>query len=312
VPACVSGPLVDAYNAAAQWIKDAISVGIDTGIDKSKICCNLGTTNLGNNCQYTTQLCLHVKSGSKIKAGTNSGLSVKFNFEVQATIDASCGRTFTAEKAEKHKIYDHKIYDVTGMVGFSATFSGGLFGKVIIKVPGTIEAKSSGRGTASIGTPSLYTEGGATVSASANAYVGLQGTAMLIASVSGKAYAQTSGYITICNGGVQRNSMMTAGLEGSYSVSVPSITLAAGVCNQAIAFNMNFQGLGGGYTKNLFSKQIAGGRSCPAPGTGFRSGGGKCYNNCHYASDGDCDDGGPGSEYSACSRGYDCYDCGPR
>lgn len=31
-----------------------------------------------------------------------------------------------------------------------------------------------------------------------------------------------------------------------------------------------------------------------------------------WASDGACDDGGPGSEYSRCSRGTDCSDCGPR
>ena len=31
-----------------------------------------------------------------------------------------------------------------------------------------------------------------------------------------------------------------------------------------------------------------------------------------WASDGACDDGGPGSEYSKCSRGTDCSDCGPR
>ena len=29
-------------------------------------------------------------------------------------------------------------------------------------------------------------------------------------------------------------------------------------------------------------------------------------------SDGHCDDGGPGSEYTACNLGTDCIDCGPR
>ena len=37
-----------------------------------------------------------------------------------------------------------------------------------------------------------------------------------------------------------------------------------------------------------------------------------CYDYCRYAYDGDCDDGGPGSQYSACSFGWDCYDCGAR
>lgn len=39
---------------------------------------------------------------------------------------------------------------------------------------------------------------------------------------------------------------------------------------------------------------------------------GDCFDTCGYASDGDCDDGGSGSEYSACTRGTDCTDCGVR
>ena len=37
-----------------------------------------------------------------------------------------------------------------------------------------------------------------------------------------------------------------------------------------------------------------------------------CTNTCSYPSDGDCDDGGPGSEYSNCYLGTDCVDCGSR
>eukprot|EP00900_Chrysochromulina_parva_P015972 jgi/Chrpa1/24376/Chrysochromulina_OHIO_Genome00026755-RA len=38
-----------------------------------------------------------------------------------------------------------------------------------------------------------------------------------------------------------------------------------------------------------------------------------CIGNPSYASDGDCDDGGPGSEYgTSCVYGTDCFDCGPR
>ena len=40
--------------------------------------------------------------------------------------------------------------------------------------------------------------------------------------------------------------------------------------------------------------------------------GGGCSNTCDYASDGDCDDGGPLSYYSICPYGTDCFDCGPR
>jgi hypothetical protein len=38
-----------------------------------------------------------------------------------------------------------------------------------------------------------------------------------------------------------------------------------------------------------------------------------CSNTCSWASDGDCDDGGPGAEWLySCSYGTDCQDCGPR
>ena len=39
---------------------------------------------------------------------------------------------------------------------------------------------------------------------------------------------------------------------------------------------------------------------------------GLCSNTCNYAADGDCDDGGPNSDYSGCSLGTDCTDCGSR
>ncbi|MBX3248350.1 MAG: hypothetical protein KF901_14315 [Myxococcales bacterium] len=38
----------------------------------------------------------------------------------------------------------------------------------------------------------------------------------------------------------------------------------------------------------------------------------QCTNTCTYAFDGDCDDGGPGADYSLCEYGTDCDDCGPR
>ncbi len=39
---------------------------------------------------------------------------------------------------------------------------------------------------------------------------------------------------------------------------------------------------------------------------------GGCTNTCSYASDGVCDDGGPGATYSVCPYGTDCVDCGVR
>ncbi len=50
-------------------------------------------------------------------------------------------------------------------------------------------------------------------------------------------------------------------------------------------------------------------------GSGGGGGGGGeagCTNTCSSANDGDCDDGGPGSDYDMCELGTDCGDCGPR
>ena len=52
----------------------------------------------------------------------------------------------------------------------------------------------------------------------------------------------------------------------------------------------------------------------------FVNGTSTCTETCIWTSDGDCDDGGPGSEYNAikdllapnCALGSDCADCGPR
>jgi len=37
-----------------------------------------------------------------------------------------------------------------------------------------------------------------------------------------------------------------------------------------------------------------------------------CLNTCTSARDGECDDGGPNSDYGLCTYGTDCLDCGPR
>lgn len=58
----------------------------------------------------------------------------------------------------------------------------------------------------------------------------------------------------------------------------------------------------------------ASGQTCNATSwTCVATGGGAlCTNTCEWSSDGECDDGGPDSEYSACAFGTDCADCGPR
>jgi hypothetical protein len=40
--------------------------------------------------------------------------------------------------------------------------------------------------------------------------------------------------------------------------------------------------------------------------------GGTCDNSCASANDGECDDGGPASQFALCGLGTDCNDCGPR
>ena len=52
-----------------------------------------------------------------------------------------------------------------------------------------------------------------------------------------------------------------------------------------------------------------GARPPPAPSPPFNA---DCSNTCGYAADGDCDDGGAGAEYSHCTVGTDCTDCGDR
>lgn len=37
-----------------------------------------------------------------------------------------------------------------------------------------------------------------------------------------------------------------------------------------------------------------------------------CANDCPYSNDGNCDDGGEGSNYDDCFSGSDCTDCNPR
>ena len=50
----------------------------------------------------------------------------------------------------------------------------------------------------------------------------------------------------------------------------------------------------------------------PPPSAAPPPSAGLCSNTCRHASDNDCDDGGAGAEYAACSEGTDCIDCGPR
>merc|ERR1719238_2274685 len=54
----------------------------------------------------------------------------------------------------------------------------------------------------------------------------------------------------------------------------------------------------------------------PAPGQAKEcvcdTGAALCVDDCNWVNDGDCDDGGPGWEYTLCDLGADCTDCGAR
>lgn len=49
-----------------------------------------------------------------------------------------------------------------------------------------------------------------------------------------------------------------------------------------------------------------------SPSASFCGDFGKCIDTCLFNDDGDCDDGGPGSDYDLCELGTDCADCGTR
>jgi hypothetical protein len=58
--------------------------------------------------------------------------------------------------------------------------------------------------------------------------------------------------------------------------------------------------------------EIESGYGYYSPPSSSRSDDVLCSNTCHHAYDGECDDGGVGSDHSGCSLGTDCYDCGTR
>jgi hypothetical protein len=92
------------------------------------------------------------------------------------------------------------------------------------------------------------------------------------------------------------------GAEHVLGIETPSYgSIAGGVVGGII--DAGGGGSGGG---------SSGGGSSGGGGSGGSYSGTYCSNTCRYASDGDCDDGGPGAEYSLCSRGSDCRDCGSR
>ena len=234
-PPCVSGPLQAAYSRAAGWIRNAVSAGINTGISTSSMCCNLPTRRINSRCWYRVRICVALDGRSKLKAST-SGLRVAMGFTLTTTITASCDRTFRVEEALKYKIYDHSIYAVTAIGGYRATVYAGLYGSITLTQPGYMRGQTYGsKFYGYISNPTISSTVGAGVWVNGEAYLGLQGKALYIASVSAQAVAKTSGWIKVCPNGVQSGAKMNGILRGSYSVSVPNIQLAGALCSQVAA-----------------------------------------------------------------------------
>jgi hypothetical protein len=101
----------------------------------------------------------------------------------------------------------------------------------------------------------------------------------------------SSGVKSIVSGG--RKYLLGVGLSAG---------LAAGGCGSnlfSVVLDLNFI--------NAYCSDSSPATSQPAPEPEEL-----CSNTCIYAFDGDCDDGGPNSDYSFCDLGTDCGDCGPR
>ncbi len=73
----------------------------------------------------------------------------------------------------------------------------------------------------------------------------------------------------------------------------------------------------GGAAISIFALAVALGgctdpRRCAVTDAACIGGGVACTNTCTFANDGECDDGGPNSEWDGCAFGSDCNDCGER
>ena len=77
------------------------------------------------------------------------------------------------------------------------------------------------------------------------------------------------------------------------------------------SFSSSSYGGGGSYGGNSFSSspRFSFSSSFSSRPTSFSSSS-MCTNTCAHDHDGDCDDGGPGAEWSFCAIGTDCADCG--
>jgi len=295
------------YELATGWIQDLIDSGVDSALSLGNTCCPLnGVWRKVHNAYCTTEMrvCLKVPSG-RVK-GSSSGVSAEIGFELVVELTASCSSSFTIEKADSYPIYQDSIAGVEAMAAFEATIIGGMYGKLTLTFPGSLKATSSGAPSGTMDAPSVVADAGVSVTVSAKAWVGVEATALYMASVAAKAVAETNGAIAICNGGAQAGGTYTRYIEGSYSLSAPDISVPAGFCGETISVDLGFTGLGNARTVSLNAGHVTAGYggTCPTDCA--------CTETCNYASDGDCDDGGSGQEYSICAKGSDCTDCGTR
>jgi len=102
--------------------------------------------------------------------------------------------------------------------------------------------------------------------------------------------------------------MQAFGYEQSYDGSDFSGALRVGTSTQleipcaALDYAAGVAGGGSGTTASRGN----------ASGSTATAGNGACSNTCSSSNDGECDDGGPRSQYSVCALGSDCADCGAR
>jgi hypothetical protein len=90
-------------------------------------------------------------------------------------------------------------------------------------------------------------------------------------------------------------------MPGSYQVWIGEYAASAGGTSFTVTFSANV---------------LVPPAAVVPPPTPTYGGGTLCFNSCGegnaWVGDGDCDDGGPGSDYALCTYGNDCTDCGPR
>ena len=105
---------------------------------------------------------------------------------------------------------------------------------------------------------------------------------------------------SFCSVGIAPNARVAGCPSLASSAASAGFTSAAPSTDRMLAF---------GIDRNDISSNSWGLDPCSSRTEPFSP----CGESCNYSADGDCDDGGPGAEYTEyCQLGTDCADCGPR